>query len=265
MENSAQSQPVAAPENVMYFFTMKTNTLFIADIFRSVQGEGKNLGTPSVFIRLGICNLQCSWCDTPYTWKKGMTDYVARTETWILAKIKKLVAGTSINHVVITGGEPLLQQKQLAALLSRPLFRTMNLEFETNGSMPLLPEMKELMATRAEQRLTPLHFTISPKLADSGNRPYAFQQYPNAVYKFVYVRKESEKLILAAVKKIKKTSAVSPSTNGSSTPTVYIMPEGVTVKAMEKKYPDIVKFCTRNGFRFSPRLHIYLFGNTRAT
>lgn len=265
MENSAQSQPVAAVENVMYFFTMKTSTLFIADIFKSIQGEGKNLGTPSVFLRLGICNLQCSWCDTPYTWKKGMTDYVARTESWILAKIKQLVAGTGIKHLVITGGEPLLQQKQLAPLLRRPLFRSMNLEFETNGSMPLLPEMKKLMAERAEQGLAPIHFTISPKLADSGNRPYAVQPYPNAVVKFVYVGKKSEKLILEAVKKIKKSYGASPTSGSTSTPAVYIMPEGVTVKSMEKKYPDIVRFCIRNGFRCTPRLHIYLFGNTRAT
>lgn len=235
----------------MYFFAMKNNPLFVADIFLSVQGEGPKIGTPSIFLRLGICNLQCAWCDTPYTWKKGLTDYTAKTHSEIIKKIAALKKGTSVKNIVVTGGEPLLQQQQLAQLLGNKLFADMTIEFETNGSMPLLRDMKAFIAGRGTHN--GITFNISPKLADSGNKPYTVQRYPGSVLKFVYVNKGSEKLISAFLKKHRAGREV------------YIMPEGVTVEAMSSKYQDIIGYCTKNGFRFTPRLHIYLFGNTRAT
>lgn len=229
---------------------MAAQSLFVSEIFASVQGEGSKIGTPSVFLRLGICNLQCVWCDTPYTWKKGVTDYVARSQDWILKKIAGLVKGKATSNIVVTGGEPLLQQAQLVELLSAKLFHNMEIEFETNGSMPLLPVMKAFIKGR---RVT---FTISPKLADSGNKPYKVHLYPNSVLKFVYVSKKSEKLIDAFIRDsgidTKKTK-------------VYVMPEGTSVEAMSQKYVDLLKYCEKRGYHFTPRLQIYLFGNTRAT
>ncbi len=261
---------IAAVTNVMYFFVMKNTMLFVADIFLSVQGEGPKIGTPSVFLRLGICNLQCAWCDTPYTWKKGMTDYTAGTNAEILKKIAALKKGTSVKNMVVTGGEPLLQQKQLAELLADKLFGDMTIEFETNGSMPLLPEMKTFIAGRGAGRHgargthNGVSFNISPKLADSGNKPYNVHRYPNSVLKFVYVNKKSEKLIDEFLDKYRAGGKISAS-GGNPLPPVIIMPEGVTVEAMSSKYQDIIRYCTKNGFRFTPRLHIYLFGNQRAT
>lgn len=241
----------------MYFLDMQKNSLFIADIFRSIQGEGPQMGTPSIFLRLGICNLHCRWCDTPYTWKKGMTDHAVRTQTWILNKIKALRKGNSVKNLVVTGGEPLLQQKQLVMLLTDKLFDDMSIEFETNGSMPLLPPMQTFIGEQTGLKDRGVSFNISPKLADSGNRPYNVQHYPNSVLKFVYVSKRSEKLIDAFLKEYRgKELAGAP---------VFIMPEDTTVKAMSEKYTHILKYCLKNGFRFTPRLHIYLFGNTRAT
>ncbi|MCC7197860.1 7-carboxy-7-deazaguanine synthase QueE [Candidatus Peregrinibacteria bacterium] len=224
--------------------------LFISEIFKSVQGEGSKIGTPSVFLRLGICNLQCVWCDTPYTWKKGLTDYKARGFDWVLRKIASLTRGSGVGNIVVTGGEPLLQQAQLAELLSFKLFDDMEIEFETNGSMPLLPAMKSFIKGR---RVT---FTISPKLADSGNKPYKVHLYPNSVLKFVYVSKKSEKLIDDFI----KNSGVD-----TLRTKVYIMPEGTSVEAMSQKYKDLLKYCEKRGYHFTPRLQIYLFGNTRAT
>lgn len=220
-------------------------SIFVSEIFKSIQGEGPHLGTPSIFLRLGICNLQCSWCDTPYTWKKGFTDYKSRTLDWIEKKIREFKKGTSIQHLVITGGEPLLQQKQLSELLEYPLFRKMDIEIETNASMSLLHRL-------------PAHitFNISPKLADSDNKPYKIHMYPNSVLKFVYINKKSEVLIDDFLKKnLSKVKNIP----------IFIMPEGTTVAAMEPKYKAILNYCMKRGFRFTPRLHLYLFGNQRAT
>ena len=229
---------------------MGKQQLFVSEVFKSFQGEGAKIGTPSVFLRLGVCNLQCTWCDTPYTWKKGFTDYVSKNTELVLRQIAELVKGTGIRNIVITGGEPLLQQVQLAELMSNTFFENMEIEFETNGSMPLLPVMKDLLKRR---RVT---FTISPKLADSGNKPYNVHLYPHSVLKFVYVSKKSEKLIDDFI----RNSGV----NTEKTK-IYVMPEGTSVEAMSMKYKHLLTYCERSGYHFTPRLQIYLFGNTRAT
>lgn len=241
---------------------VQDKSLFVSDIFSSIQGEGKNLGKPSLFLRLGICNLQCTWCDTPYTWKKGQTDYKQMPVDDIFNELIKLKS--KIQNLVITGGEPLLQQTSLTPLLQK-IFRSkefkngktsknITIEFETNGSIPLLPGFQKTFKKQLENGT--ISFNISPKLKDSGNKPYKLQLYPNSILKFVYVNKNSEKLILDFLKKHDPLAKDTP---------IYIMPEGTNIKEMEKKYPAILKFCMKNDFQFTPRWHIYLFGNKRAT
>lgn len=227
--------------------------LFVSDIFSSIQGEGPKMGTPSIFLRLGICNLQCAWCDTPYTWRKGETDYTKRSFSWILEKIAELRKKTQARNLVITGGEPLLQQNMLADLLVDNSLQDFDIEIETNGSMPLLPKMKSSLRSKR------VSFNISPKLEDSGNKPYKVHVYSGAILKFIYCSKKSEQLIDAFLEK--QLEFVSK----KKVPSVYIMPEGTTVAHMEKNYTDILNFCLLRGFTFTPRLHIYLFGNKRAT
>ncbi len=156
--------------------------LFVADIFKSIQGEGPKIGTPSLFLRLGVCNLQCSWCDTPYTWKKGQTDYQTRSPDFILKTLRQFQKGTGINHLVITGGEPLLQQKQLAGLLSElssaDFFENFTVEFETNGTQPLHIDFRQQLENY-QGRIT---FNISPKLADSGNKNSNNRSLPVHIY-----------------------------------------------------------------------------------
>ena len=74
----------------------------ISEIFYSIQGEGRLLGVPSVFVRTSGCNLRCRWCDTPYTsWKP-------EGKSWSVKNILGEVDKYPTRHVVITGGEPLL-------------------------------------------------------------------------------------------------------------------------------------------------------------
>lgn len=236
------------PRNYLKEEMSSKKTLFTTELFASLQGEGPKLGTPSIFLRLGLCNLQCTWCDTPYTWKEGMMDCKKRSVEWIIKKINQLRRGKSITNLVVTGGEPLLQQKNLVHLLADDRLADMSIEIETNGSQQLLSGMN-LFKKR-------MNFNISPKLADSGNDPYSVHFYPNSVLKFVYVSKASERLINQFIKE-NKTEIGNRQ--------IFIMPEGTSVSAMSKKYQDLIGYCLKNGFRFSPRLHIYLFGNKRAT
>src|SRR5678815_557247 len=91
------------------------------EVFASIQGEGVSIGVPSVFVRLSECNLKCTYCDTKYTWdweSFNRDDETAETATSELVERVVAIAGEHTRNVVITGGEPLLQQVPLAELAS---------------------------------------------------------------------------------------------------------------------------------------------------
>ncbi|MBT8508801.1 7-carboxy-7-deazaguanine synthase [Methanomicrobiaceae archaeon CYW5] len=98
----------------------------ITEIFASISGEGTRQGAPAVFIRFAGCNLRCAWCDTGYSFENGTTmDMDA-----VLAE----VARHGIPFVVITGGEPLLQEEELVPLLKALKGAGYDIEIETNGT-----------------------------------------------------------------------------------------------------------------------------------
>jgi 7-carboxy-7-deazaguanine synthase len=99
----------------------------IAEIFRSLQGEGKNQGRPCLFIRLAGCNLRCRWCDTPAS-QSGGTEMSLDT-------ISEQVWRTNPQYVCVTGGEPLLQAEELESLLASFHKRGTVIDIETNGTV----------------------------------------------------------------------------------------------------------------------------------
>ena len=103
----------------------------VNEIFKSIQGEGPNFGKPAIFLRTAQCNLKCTWCDTKYTWDWENYDFTTEVKEMTIDEIKKSITDLKIKHLVITGGEPLLQQDDLADLLSflKPDFYV---ELETN-------------------------------------------------------------------------------------------------------------------------------------
>ena len=90
------------------------------EIFYSLQGEGVTAGRPSVFLRLGTCNLSCSWCDTKYTWDWESYDYDSEVVAMSLSEVEERVLGFGCPRLVITGGEPMMQQARLAPLAPVP-------------------------------------------------------------------------------------------------------------------------------------------------
>jgi 7-carboxy-7-deazaguanine synthase len=104
--------------------------VYFIEIYKSVQGESSFAGRPCVFVRLAGCNLRCSWCDSEYTFKGGYK----LAEDEVVAEIEKLAP---VRLVEFTGGEPMLQERELVPLMSRLLVSGYELMIETSGERPL--------------------------------------------------------------------------------------------------------------------------------
>jgi len=105
--------------------------MLISEIFRSLQGEGKNQGRPCTFIRCAGCNLKCRWCDTPYSREGGSVYPVEQ----VLDQIRHFGG----NYACITGGEPLLQENDIRILCRELRKAGYSIEIETNGTIDFRP------------------------------------------------------------------------------------------------------------------------------
>lgn len=104
--------------------------MHIIEIYRSIQGESSFSGLPCIFVRLAGCNLRCSWCDSEYTFSGGKKMSAAEIE----AEVARLAPSGLIEF---TGGEPMLQERELVPLMSRFLEKGYKLLLETSGERPL--------------------------------------------------------------------------------------------------------------------------------
>lgn len=206
----------------------------VSEIFYTIQGEGISLGQPTVFLRLAGCHLRCTWCDSKFTWnlKSGQT---MSTEE-ILKEIQQYPA----KHLVITGGEPLIQQSALKELLEK--LPDYYIEMETSGSLK----------SHLDQYIN--HYNCSPKLSNSGNKEIRLEKFPEekTYYKFVVSTEENLQEILTFIKQHQLPHDK-----------ILLMPEGITKQSLQEKTPWLVEICKQHNFRFTPRLHINIWGNKR--
>ena len=227
----------------------------IAEIFYSIQGEGLLTGVPSIFIRTSGCNLRCHWCDTPYaSWKPEGPEMS-------IEEILKKISGWDCNHIVLTGGEPMIAPDlpELATVLKK---QKKHITIETAGTIPPNgipcdlasispklsnstppPERDPAWAKKHEAT------RLQPEVISEWIRKYPFQ------LKFVV----SSELDLAEIKHLLSRLPPLPLHQ------ILLMPEGIDVKTLASRSPWLVDICKREGFRFTPRLQIELFGHTRAT
>ena len=221
------------------------------EIFLSMQGEGVSAGAPAVFLRLAMCNLSCKWCDTRYTWDFQRFTYAQEVVSLSREEVEGQVLAFDCPRLVITGGEPLLQQQELAPLASSLKRRDILCEVETNGTLVPCPEMIEAIG----------QWNISPKLANSGNPPdqvevasvlEALTRLGNAYFKFVIVEPGD----VTEVRRLVRTYGLSKSR-------VLLMPEGTSARDLSTRGAWLAEVCIESGFRFSPRLHVMLWGDER--
>lgn len=101
----------------------------VSEVFLSLQGEGVDIGLPTVFVRTSRCNLQCNWCDTTYSWDPG--------EERSVESILEEVESYGMKRVCVSGGEPMLQAEDVAKLAAELESRKYEIIIETNGSIDL--------------------------------------------------------------------------------------------------------------------------------
>ena len=237
--------------------------LFVSEIFGpTIQGEGASQGRSVVFLRLGLCNLDCKWCDTPFTWdwtgKNGvaydkLVELKRRTTTDIVNELVDKCAGV-INRVVISGGEPMIQQNRLTLVIRALWAHGITCEIETNASLTPSDDMIDLANEGA------VTFNCSPKLSNSGVdyenriRDNALSIYADlpSTFKFVITNPDDIHEILPIIHR----HQIAPHR-------IYLMPEGIETDTIQQQLANTMMIATEHGWSVSPRLHVLAYGNKR--
>jgi organic radical activating enzyme len=283
----------------------------VSEVFYSLQGEGRFIGVPSVFLRTYGCNFTCSGfgckpgekstgadevaksvelyktfndlplvetgCDSYASWHPAYK-HLSPTQT-TEELVERMLSLTPNNmwqqnngndvHLVITGGEPLLGwQRAYAEMLSHPRMADLkNITFETNGTQELHTDFRHfLLDWTLNPRLgkkgpTALTFSVSAKLSASGElwdeaiRPDIVMSYASIGHTYLKFVVETDDHIREAIRATDQYRAA-----GFTGP-VYLMPQGGVVEPYDKNKKRIADICCEQGWNYSPRLHVDLWGN----
>jgi len=225
--------------------------LRIAETFSSIQGEGGLIGTPSFFIRTTGCNLRCEWCDTPYTsWEpegawRAIDDLVDEVPA-------------DVRHVVVTGGEPMLWEP-LAALTADLRATGRHVTIETAGTI--------------YRSLACDLMSISPKLANSDPGPgraagvreehRARRTRPDVLRGLLDEYSCQLKFVIGAPADVDDVETLLDALGPAARRDVFLMPLGTRRDELAERGRWLAELCAARGYRFTPRLHIDLWGDVR--
>ena len=232
------------------YFTMR-----IAELFHSIQGEGKLVGVPSVFVRASGCNLRCTWCDTPHASWEPEGPEVAVDE------IVRQVRAFGTRHVVLTGGEPMIMPDIVAlaeALKSHDHHITIETAATVYKALPLdLASLSPKLSNSTPWEREGGRFAVAHE-KQRINVP-VIQQFidasPDFQLKFVVSDERDLAEIETLLAQLKNWEASD----------VLLMPEGIDADTLDRRAEWVGEICKRTGFRYCPRLHVYLYGHTRGT
>jgi len=236
-----------------------SNKLAVSEVFYSIQGEGKTMGIPSVFVRLGGCNLMCGGMGTQFDGElhnnaKWRCDTI---EVWMKAQSKEFdqvlpedcVKAIKNNaHLIITGGEPTMQQKAVVEFL-RYVRANINenvfVEMETNGTIQASAELLNQINL----------FNCSPKLSNSGNdveqtfKPDVISMLnnTNTIFKFVISNEEDWKEVCELYIPIVDRNKI------------WLMPAGENQELISQTKQYVAELARDNYLNFTTRLHIEIW------
>jgi len=229
----------------------------------TIQGEGKNAGKPVVFLRLSQCNLHCIWCDTPHTWNWEGTKFAhpikfVQTEEEHLMSVDDVFlkvlekSGGEIESLVISGGEPLLQQKELTDLLRVLKSIGWFVEVETNGTVPLRPEFAILID----------QINCSPKLANSLD-PESLRIKKKTLEQLASNSKVNFKFVVSDEGDVPEILSIVELLRQSGTPEIRLMPLCQTREELEMRELLVKELAQKHNFIYCTRLSILMSGTKR--
>jgi organic radical activating enzyme len=277
----------------------------VSELFYSLQGEGRFVGVPSVFLRTYGCNFTCAGfgckpgekstgaddvaevvhmynrfeelplvetgCDSYASWHPAFKHLSPTLTTDEL--VEKMLALTPNGkwtqdngndvHLVITGGEPLLGwQRAYAELLSHPKMSDLkNITFETNGTQELHTAFTDYLRTWEAEGNREVTFSVSAKLSASGEtwedaiKPEIVNSYQTFGHTYLKFVVETDDHIKDAVRATREFR------DGGFAGVIYLMPQGGVVEPYDSNKLRIANICCEQGWNYSPRLHVDLWGN----
>jgi organic radical activating enzyme len=247
------------------------------EIYKALQGEMMTTGKPCIFVRLSGCNCGCNFCDSAYTWYfqdstnkvhksalpiSRVENQVSMTPEVVAKAIMDLDKGWS-KRIVFTGGEPLLQQKEIWEVVKILIAQYGGCEFEieTNGTIEINDELAKAIK----------YINCSPKLSSSGN-PERLRDNEKAIKKLMVLHKDCFPYLNLNFKFVVNT--ISPYADIEEikqwqkkyrveSKYIYLMPEGINQMDMCNSTRQLHEICMELGYNLTTRLHILLFGNQR--
>jgi organic radical activating enzyme len=235
------------------------NKLAVSEVFYSIQGEGQTMGVPSVFLRLGGCNLMCGGMGTQFDGElhNGATWRCDTVEVWMRAQsidFEKILPKECVNalknnaHLIITGGEPTMQQEAVTEFIKwvrNKINRNVFVEIETNGTIEPSEDFREEVGL----------FNVSPKLSNSGNskaqtlNPQAIKVFNkvNSIFKFVVSNEKDYNEIMEDYYELVDRDKI------------YLMPSGENQELLNETKEYVAELCKQEYFKFTTRLHIEIW------
>lgn len=229
-------------------------SLVVSEIFGpTASGEGPTLGQRCAFLRLGGCNLDCSWCDSAFTWDASRFDLRAELRRMPADDIVSRLLATGAKFVIVSGGEPLLQQKYAGwnAVLRGLTGAGVRVEVETNGTVEPTAGTTRMLT----------RFTVSPKLAHSGVAEDR-RVNPVALKALMATGKAAFKFVCRDAADVAEAADLVRA-NGIPARRVWIMPEGRDAATLDRHLAVVADPAIAAGFNITTRLHIHAWGDAR--
>ena len=213
----------------------------VSELFHSLQGEGPSLGVPAHFLRLQGCDVGCHWCDTKYTW-----DVAGGRELELQEAFEELEAKGDAPLIVVTGGEP-LTHPGIRAVLEAAVERWERVEVETSGLGP-----PPLAHPALFYNWSPKLPSVTARWSDTWRHSALFVEDTRTTIKLVVGDERDEVDALRLIGE-----------HGLPRASVTLMPEGLTDAQLHVNAARLAEVCKRENLRFSPRLHVWLWGAKR--
>ncbi len=223
-----------------------------SEIFYTLQGEGQFIGVPSAFFRTSFCNLRCSWCDTPYT------SWTPENHDISVSEAFNELTNFGVKHVVITGGEPFIQKKELTTLCEMLSAKGHHITIETNATV-FVPVQAHLISMSPKlSNSTPLDDKRWKKIHDKKRIK------PDIMRLFIEKYACQVKFVINDTQDIQEVLELAEHIPIPKE-TIVLMPQGIEIKEIQEREKWLVEICKDIGYRYSPRLHLNIWGNRRGT